>query len=131
MIAFDLHCAKGHAFEGWFDSSEAFEDQKARGLVSCPVCGHEDVTRVISPVRSVRSREEQVDPGRLFLKAVRDYVDTNFENVGAEFAKEALKIHYGVSPKRNIRGSSTSDEEDTLRQEGISFFKLPLPENLD
>jgi len=131
MIAFDLHCARGHGFEGWFDSAEDFENQKARGLVSCPACGCEDVTRVLSPVRSVRSREETVDQGRLFLKAVKNFVETNFDNVGAEFAKEALKIHYGVSPKRNIRGSSTAAEEDTLRQEGVSFFKLPLPENLD
>ncbi|MBW1713335.1 MAG: DUF1178 family protein, partial [Deltaproteobacteria bacterium] len=39
MIAFDLSCAQGHLFEGWFDSAEAFEDQKKRGLVTCPLCG--------------------------------------------------------------------------------------------
>ncbi len=40
-------------------------------------------------------------------------------------------MHYGVAPERNIRGSSTAQEEETLRQEGIAYFKLPLPKNLD
>ena len=39
MIVFDLHCAHGHRFEGWFGSSSDYEDQSARGLVSCPECG--------------------------------------------------------------------------------------------
>jgi hypothetical protein len=47
--------------------------------------------------------------------------------VGSEFAKEALKIHYGVSAPRNIRGSSTPQEEETLRQEGVAFLKVPVP----
>ena len=38
MIVFDLHCEHGHRFEGWFKSSSDFEEQKARGLVTCPEC---------------------------------------------------------------------------------------------
>jgi len=37
-------------------------------------------------------------------------------------------MHYGVSEKKNIRGSATSEEEKTLKEEGIDFFKIPLPE---
>ena len=55
-------------------------------------------------------------------------MEKNFDNVGSDFAKEALKIHYGVGEPRNIRGYSTSQEEETLRQEGISFFKVPAPD---
>ena len=68
---------------------------------------------------------------RIDLKALGrqlyDYVDQNFDNVGADFAKEALKIHYGVSEPRNIRGVSTKQEEKTLKEEGIQFFKFPMP----
>ena len=56
-----------------------------------------------------------------------EFVEENFENVGCDFAKEALKIHYGVSEPRNIRGSSTEDEENMLREEGIQVFKVNLP----
>ncbi|PKP89585.1 MAG: DUF1178 domain-containing protein, partial [Alphaproteobacteria bacterium HGW-Alphaproteobacteria-15] len=39
MIVFDLSCADGHRFEGWFGSSTDFEEQCARGLLTCPACG--------------------------------------------------------------------------------------------
>ncbi|MEP1421502.1 MAG: DUF1178 family protein [Erythrobacter sp.] len=45
MIVFDLNCEHGHRFEGWFKSSSAFEDQKARGLVSCAECGTTTVSK--------------------------------------------------------------------------------------
>ena len=61
-------------------------------------------------------------------QAIAHYVDNNFDNVGADFAEEALKIHYGVNEPRNIRGVSTPQEEETLRKEGVEFLKFPLPE---
>lgn len=45
MLVVDLHCSKGHHFEGWFASSDDLASQKARGLLSCPVCGDHEVTR--------------------------------------------------------------------------------------
>ncbi len=60
-------------------------------------------------------------------KRVAEFVEKNFDNVGPDFSKEALKIHYGVSEPRNIRGSSTPEEERTLKDEGIEFVKIPVP----
>ena len=60
-------------------------------------------------------------------KKVVDYVENNFDNVGCDFSKEALKIHYGVTEPRNIRGVSTPEEEKVLKQEGIDYIKLPMP----
>jgi len=51
----------------------------------------------------------------------------NFEDVGPQFAKEALKIHYGASEARNIRGVSTAEEEKMLKEEGVDFFKVGAP----
>ncbi len=45
MIVFDLHCVDGHRFEGWFGSSTDFADQFDRGLVSCPHCGSDQVSK--------------------------------------------------------------------------------------
>lgn len=45
MLVVDLHCAHGHHFEGWFASSEDLSSQQARGLVTCPVCGVDEVVR--------------------------------------------------------------------------------------
>ncbi|HLS85463.1 MAG TPA: DUF1178 family protein [Burkholderiales bacterium] len=51
MIVFDLLCASGHRFEGWFSSAEDFASQKERNLLQCPSCGSADVKRVPSPAR--------------------------------------------------------------------------------
>ncbi|MBS0320421.1 MAG: DUF1178 family protein, partial [Proteobacteria bacterium] len=29
MIVYDLHCRQQHTFEGWFDSGDAYADQRA------------------------------------------------------------------------------------------------------
>ena len=132
MIAFDMECSQGHVFEGWFDNSEAFEEQNASGLVSCPYCDDSSIRKVISPVAVKKSSQdiqpapESVDYQRL-AKEVVDYITKNSEDVGAQFAAEALKIHYGVEEKRNIRGSATQEEEKTLKEEGVEFFKIPIP----
>jgi hypothetical protein len=34
-------------------------------------------------------------------------------------------MHYGVKEKRSIRGAATEEEEKTLKEEGIEFFKFP------
>jgi hypothetical protein len=139
MIVFDLRCINDHTFEGWFESSTAFEDQKHRNLLTCPICGSREVDKALSPVAirnskrkdaSESSGEDHPGSGYLNGEAIRafyKFLDTHFENVGADFAKEALKIHYNVSEKRNIKGTSTADEEELLRREGVNFIKVPMP----
>jgi len=134
MIVFDLECSQGHVFEGWFDCLESYEDQHARGLVSCPYCEDTQVRRVLSPVALKKSSANQeipeahIDYKRLAREVV-EYVHHNFEDVGTKFTSEALKMHYGAVEKRNIRGSATENEEKILRKEGIEFFKIPFPKS--
>jgi len=45
MIRYTLVCDGGHDFESWFPSSESYDDQAARGLVVCPLCGSSRVTK--------------------------------------------------------------------------------------
>lgn len=132
MIAFDLQCSRGHIFEGWFQNNQSFEKQNSKKLVSCPFCSSTKIKRIISPVATrISAREEPgkestpIDYARLAQEVV-EYVHKNFDDVGHDFAKEALKMHYGVAEKRNIRGSATPGEEKLLRGEKIQFFKIPL-----
>jgi len=136
MIAYDLQCIDGHAFEGWFEDSEAYEAQKKKELIACPVCNTTRVSRVPS---TFAIKSSQI-PKKLSLdeknlqkagKEIIDFVTKNFDNVGCNFAKEALKIHYGVEEPRNIRGVSTKEEEKMLKKEGIDFFKIPMPVSPD
>ncbi len=129
MVVFDLQCAKGHAFEGWFESLTDLEDQAARGFLTCPVCGDQQVRRVPSGfgIAKHRSDPDSTDAAKILGQAFSRFLRENFEDVGASFASEALKIHYGASEPRSIRGVSTPQEEDMLRQEGVSFVKIGPP----
>lgn len=136
MIAFDLRCSNGHSFEGWFKDLESFQEQNSEGMITCPSCRSTDITRVISPV-AIKSRQgeekpKEVEPDyKKLATGLMSYIKNNFEDVGTAFAKEALKMHYGVAKKRNIRGSATSEEEEVLKEEGIKFFKIPSPKPKD
>ena len=140
MIAFDLQCESGHTFEGWFEDSKAFEEQKKRNLIACPICNSTEVSKILSPVvikrgvpthsGSLPAPMEEARMAELGKKIV-DYVHKNFDDVGCDFTKEALKMHYGVTEPRNIRGVSSPEEEKTLKQEGIEYFKLPMPPSPD
>ncbi len=130
MIAFDLNCKNGHCFEGWFEDGAAYDHQKKRGLISCPVCDSIDVSKKPTAFTIKGSRQslpaKKIDLEKIGKKII-DYVNTNFDNVGADFAEEALKMHYGVTEPRNIRGVSTPQEEASLKDEGVQFFKFPAP----
>ena len=47
MICYALACAQGHAFESWFQNSAAYDKQRKRGLVTCPLCGDSKVEKAI------------------------------------------------------------------------------------
>ncbi|MFG1426319.1 DUF1178 family protein [Roseixanthobacter glucoisosaccharinicivorans] len=47
MIRYTLRCEQGHDFESWFPSSDSYEAQRGRGLVSCPNCGSVRVEKAI------------------------------------------------------------------------------------
>lgn len=51
MKVLDLQCEHSHLFEGWFGSEGDFQDQLARGLVQCPLCGNATVTKRLSAPR--------------------------------------------------------------------------------
>ena len=143
MIIFELSCAHGHRFEGWFASGDEFTRQQARGLVTCPVCDDVHIERLPSARVSVAKgvardnapaaepAEEQStgDAAALGLPAeaiarLRELV-RNTENVGRRFPEEARKIHYEEVAPRAIRGQASRDEAKALTDEGIEFTSLP------
>jgi hypothetical protein len=133
MIVFELECGHGHRFEGWFEGGEAFESQLSGGMIVCPYCENTDIRKVMSPVAVRKSspgtapaKTPEIDYRRLAGEVFR-YMKDNFEDVGTDFAAEALKMHYGVAERKNIRGSATAEEEKTLKEEGVEFHKIMIP----
>jgi len=131
MIVYDLQCAAGHRFEGWFDDGDAFEVQKQQGLISCPVCSDVQVFKIPSSFAIKTASSRAPLSGEAMARNVGEYLEKNFDDVGCDFAKEALKIHYGVSEQKNIRGTSTKEEEKLLEKEGVPFFKVPMSRSED
>lgn len=138
LKVFDLQCASGHVFEGWFASHEDYDSQREKGLLSCPMCDSSDVERKVSAARlnvlgNTREASPPVsDPGRAQLARMQEEVMRevrkvlrNTENVGARFAEEARRIHEGESPQRAIRGTATQQERQELAQEGITAMPIP------
>jgi hypothetical protein len=137
MIAFDLECSQGHVFEAWFRNASSFEEQNAGNLVSCPFCHDTNVRILISPVAmKTSSRTDQAQNLEFadhsgLADEILDYIHKHFQDVGPDFTNEALKMHFGVAEKRNIKGSATADEEKLLKDEGVEFFKFPVSKIVD
>ena len=134
MIAYDLECGIGHTFEGWFEDHKAFEEQMRKRLIACPVCNDTSVI-VVPSTFSIKSCPSQPQVPQTSISArdklegqsLSEFLEKHFEDVGTRFAAEALKMHYGVSGKRNIKGTSSKSEEEMLEEEGVKFFKIPVP----
>jgi len=132
MIRYALVCENEHEFEGWFGASDDFDDQKARGLLECPVCGVKSVRKQImapavagtkrtAPDMSPQARAMMMEA----LGQVRAHVEENFDYVGDAFASEARAIHEGRSEDRGIFGEATPGEVRKLVEDGVPVAPLP------
>jgi hypothetical protein len=142
MIKYALACEQAHEFESWFPSSEAFETQRKRGFVTCPYCNSARVEKQImapsvarkdkapeapaavpQPVAVLSDREQEM---RAALRALREHVMKNAENVGKGFVEEARKMHYGETEERSIYGEADLAEARALLEEGVDVLPLPV-----
>lgn len=139
MIRYALICDADHGFEAWFGSSSDYDDQAARGLVECPMCGSHAVSKqIMAPSvsgtrKSAPAADIQAKMRTMMMEAareVRSHVEQNFDYVGDAFAREARDIHEGRSEKREIYGEATPAEVKKLRDDGVPVAPLPdLPPN--
>ena len=137
MIRYALLCDRDHEFEGWFGASADFDDQQARGLLSCPICESLAVRKAIMAPAVVGAKKRGQDPAPVqdqammmeAMGAIRRHVEDNFDNVGDAFAKEARAIHEGHSEDRGIYGQATPSEVRALVEDGVPVAPLP-PEPL-
>ena len=152
MIAYTLACEAGHDFESWFASSNAYEAQVKRGLVSCPICGSAKVGKALmtpslgrgdrnkpapvsepsapSPTRPVAMFSEKERQLRDMIRALRKHVAENSDYVGRRFPEEARQMHNGEIEHRSIWGEASAEEAKELVEEGVQVQPLPpLPDD--
>jgi hypothetical protein len=134
MIKYALVCENEHGFEGWFGASADYDEQQARGLLECPVCGSGVVRKqIMAPAvagTKAQASGAELMPGmrEMVMEAmgkVRAHVEENFDYVGDAFAREARDIHEGRSEKREIYGEATPAEVKKLKDDGIPCAALP------
>jgi len=128
VIKYALACAAGHPFEGWFGSSTDYDDQSARGLVECPVCGSHQVAKQIMAPSVLGTRDPDPAPHRQFAEAMsrlRSHVEATFDDVGEDFAAEARAIHEGKAEERGIYGQATGQDVVELIKDGVPVAPLP------
>ena len=138
MIQYSLQCSKGHRYDAWFKNADAYDQQQARGIVSCAVCGDGAVEKAPMAPAVARTDGEKVSLSsgsaearrfRELLRAYRQKVMSEVDYVGDRFAEEARKIHFEETEARGIYGEATRDEVIALADDGIEFMPLPdLPE---
>ena len=146
MKVLDLKCAQQHVFEGWFASEEDFQGQRERGLVSCPLCGDDQVDKQLSaprlnlgaspaPAAKVPALHDSApvampppEVQAAWLKKMREAV-AKTEDVGERFAQVARQMHHGEVEERGIRGRTTPEQAMELLEEGISVLPLPPVRN--
>ena len=139
MIHYSLVCDKSHKFDGWFSNAAAYDAQKRRGLVTCPICLTTEVDKAImAPAVSRTDSSEKVSLSighpqhqqlREAMLALRNKVTSEADYVGDKFANEARKIHFKEVDPRGIYGEATREEVAGLIEDGVDFMPLPnLPE---
>ncbi len=147
MIVFDLSCANGHRFEGWFGSSDDYAGQQALGLVSCPQCGSAAVEK--APMAPAVPRKGNREPaaslvpakqamargamppevaealGKLAEAQAKALAQSRW--VGDAFAEQTRAMHYGEQDAETIHGQASLEEAQALFEEGIPVAPLPFP----
>lgn len=139
MIRYTLKCPKGHHFESWFRSSQAFDALCAAGQLSCAECGASGVEKALMApkIQDSRKREPQTrdpqdapqtDEGTKTapLAKLREHIERHSDYVGASFAAEARAIHEGRATERPIHGEAKIEDARALIEDGIAVLPLPF-----
>jgi hypothetical protein len=138
MILYNLICAKGHEFEGWFKDSKAYDRLEKAHQLSCTVCGDADVRKAIMAPRISKGPGERMPAPPLapkpnpeqrkhlmLLREMRKQIEANCDYVGGRFPEEARKIQSGESDARSIYGEATEEEAKALDDDGIECQRIP------
>ena len=150
MIVYDLHCEHGHRFEGWFSSSGDFADQTESGLLTCPECGSDQVSKApMAPAVPAKGNSKPAVPVAAEAPESRPVSNTpmpaevkqamqalakaqekalkNSTWVGEKFAEQSREMHYGERDEAPIHGQASLEEAKALAEEGVPVAPLPFP----
>ena len=131
MIVFNLNCKICLVeFEGWFESTQEFNNQKRKKIINCPSCNSASIIKSLAapnlPTKNNSKKDIQLK--KAFSNNIKKYkkiVEKNFEYVGDKFTEEAKKMKYGEKEERPIYGEATMEQTKELAEEEINVVPLP------
>ena len=108
MKVLDLQCSQGHSFEGWFGSQDDYDTQRARGLVTCPVCNDSEIVKMLSAPR--------LNLGHCVAPAA----SANSGDAAASAQASAVPAPQGASPA----SADLAFAPDTLQQMHVAMMNM-------
>ncbi|HVY90025.1 MAG TPA: DUF1178 family protein [Hyphomonadaceae bacterium] len=128
MIRYSLACVGEHKFEAWFSNSKAYDVQRKKKLVECPVCGSHDVRKqIMAPAvrSSAPQRESEEAAAARMAGEIRQHIAKTHDYVGDKFADQARSMYYGEIEHRPVWGEVEPDVAKELIEEGVPAMPIP------
>ena len=152
MIKYQLKCKSSFCynekeFDGWFQSIEAYENQKRQKLINCPICGSDEVVKLLTtPNLKINKNKISVDVDEkhenpknknkflanetsenviTLLRTLKKEIQDNSTYVGNEFVSQVRSMKEGKIKEKPIHGQGTNKEIQELRDEGIDVVNIP------
>ena len=131
MIVFNLICKICSVeFEGWFENTKEFNNQKRKKIINCPSCNSASITKSLAApnLPTKNNSKNNIEIKKAVSNNIKKYkkiVEKNFEYVGDKFTEEAKKMKYGEKEERPIYGEATMEQTKELAEEEINVVPLP------
>ena len=134
MIKYNLKCKNEHEFESWFSNSSEFDKLNKKRLLECIFCSSKNIKKsIMAPMVSGRKSKEnsasyldnKTPNKKNELLKIRNYIEKNFEFVGANLSQKVREIYYDRGTKKSIYGTATKEEREELADEGIDLLSVP------
>ncbi len=153
MIKYKLKCNSRYCldekdFDGWFQSIEAYEKQKINGLISCPICGSDDVVKSLTTpsLKKITKMKQENETNKInktskvnenivvnenlknisaILRTIKKEIQKNSTFVGDQFVSKVRSMKQGKIKEKPIYGHGTNKEIQELKDEGIDVVNVP------
>ena len=135
MIKYQLICNDCNlVFDSWFASSKEFERLKKKKFLSCHKCNSIEIEKSLMKPNVLNKNNSQRETIlkevslniKKTIKEYQNFIKTNFDYVGNNFAYEARSIHYDKKKrKKGIFGKASKEDLTELKEEGIKSQSIP------
>ena len=140
-------CVNEKEFDGWFKSIEAYENQNLQNLINCPICGSNNVVKLLTtPSFKIKTDKitsdidnqqknlknkgnfianKNLDNISTLLRTIKKEVQKNSTFVGDQFVSQIRSMKEGKIREKPIHGQGTNKEIQELRDDGIEVLNIP------